>query len=226
MTILAIDSATKLMGIALADSSRVLFESVWQSENYHSVELAPAIERALLQSQTKLSKISAIAIAIGPGSYTGLRIGLALAKGMASALGIPLIPIKTLDILAAGVPIEEKPLVVLIQAGRSRFNAASYSLKQGIWLADQEAYITSIEDLYDLINTPTLVSGELSSAERKKLERKKTNIHLLSPAFSIRRPAILAQLARQVNERDPATPIIGMEPQYLKSISDLSAPSS
>jgi len=139
MTIVAIDTATKSMGIALANPSFVLFENIWQSDNYHSVELAPSIRRALMQTQTKLSAISAIALAIGPGSYTGLRIGLAFAKGIATSLGIPIIPIKTLDILAAGVAIDDKPLIALIQAGRSRFNAASYSAKEGHWLPEQEA---------------------------------------------------------------------------------------
>ena len=223
MTFLAIDTASKSMGIALADSSRVLFESVWQSKNYHSVELAPAIERALSQTRIEMSALKAIALAIGPGSYTGLRIGLALAKGMATSLGIPLIPIKTLDIMAAGIAPEDKPLIVLIQAGRSRFNAGMYAAKEGQWQPKQEAYLTIFDDLYESINTPTLVCGEFSSSERKKLARKKTNIHLLSPAFSVRRPAILAQLARQAVKSEPAPSIIGLEPHYLKSIADLSA---
>lgn len=225
MTILAIDTATKSIGIALADSSRVLFESIWQSENYHSVELAPAIHRALEQTQIEVGGLSAIAVAIGPGSYTGLRIGLALAKGMAYSLGISLIPIKTLDILAAGIAVEEKPLIVLIQAGRTRFNAATYMAKDGAWIADQEAHITTIDDLYESIVKPTLVCGELSSTERKKLERKKTNINLVSPAFSVRRPAILAQLAFQDAQARPSVSMIGLEPEYLKSIADLSTSS-
>ena len=80
---------------------------LWHSQNYHTVELAPSIQHALAQASLKQGDLKAIAVAIGPGSYTGLRIGLALAKGLAFAERLSLIPIPTLDVLAAGQPIQK-----------------------------------------------------------------------------------------------------------------------
>ncbi|NLX43424.1 MAG: tRNA (adenosine(37)-N6)-threonylcarbamoyltransferase complex dimerization subunit type 1 TsaB, partial [Chloroflexi bacterium] len=104
--ILAIDTATRTASIALYDASGILAEETWHSQNRHSVELMPAIQRLAERQGVKLGDLSAVAVALGPGSFTGLRIGLSAAKGLCLALDIPLIGIPTLMIAAyaAGDP--------------------------------------------------------------------------------------------------------------------------
>ncbi len=217
MTILAIDTASRSMGLALYQADRVLYESSWHSDNYHTVELAPAIKGAFAQAGISRKKISAIALAIGPGSYTGLRIGLALAKGMAFPLGIPIVPVPTLDILAAGHPVEDLPLIALIQAGRGRLSAANYTAQDGKWQQEQAPYLISIDDLYESTNHPTIICGELLVPERKKLARKKKSILLASSALSVRRPALLAELAHELLEMNQEFPMLALAPEYLQS---------
>jgi len=78
--LLALDTSTRMVGLALYNGVQVLSETVWLSRDFHTVELAPAIASMLTRSEIKTTDLSALAVAIGPGSFTGLRIGLAFAK--------------------------------------------------------------------------------------------------------------------------------------------------
>ena len=99
--LLALDTSTSQLGLALYDGERLLAERLWVSKVRHTVELAPAVEQILQQSGLALSALTALGVALGPGSFTSLRVGLAFAKGLAFSLTLPLIGISTLAILAA-----------------------------------------------------------------------------------------------------------------------------
>ena len=79
---LAIDTATDMAGIAVCHAERVVSERTWSSRRHHTRQLAPAVADALVEAGLGVADLEGIAVAIGPGSYTGLRIGLSLAKGL------------------------------------------------------------------------------------------------------------------------------------------------
>ena len=133
--LLAIDTSTSWTGLALYDGTNVLGELCWTTRNHHTVELAPAVSRLLQQNGLSANKIECIGVALGPGSFTSLRIGLALAKGMALSLKIPLVGVPTLDFLAAAQPICDLPLAALLQAGRGRLALVWYAAQNGRWQA-------------------------------------------------------------------------------------------
>jgi tRNA threonylcarbamoyladenosine biosynthesis protein TsaB len=218
MTILAIDTATKTIGIGLVRAEEILYEKTWRSDNFHTVELAPAVKAAFKEASIRKGAIRTIAIANGPGSYTGLRIGLAFAKGFAFNKLLKIAPIPTLDILAAGHPLAERQLIAIIQAGRGRLNAAHYEAKKDNWQLTKSPYITTLDDLYSSINTPAILCGELSVAERKRLRRKHKMVQISAPALGVRRPAILGQLALNSASESSSR---GLTPEYLKTQADL-----
>ena len=223
MTTLAIDTATRTIGIGIARADEVLYEKSWRSDNFHTVELAPAAKLAFKESGLRKRAIKHIAIAIGPGSYTGLRIGLAFAKGFAFGPSLPIIPVPTLDILAAGHPLDERQLLAIIQAGRGRLNAQAYQAKDGAWQAQGEAYLTTLEEIYAAVKKPTLLCGELSAEQRKRLGRKHKLVQLAPPALSLRRPAVLAHLGIQALESEEAPASSALSPNYLKTAANLPA---
>jgi tRNA threonylcarbamoyladenosine biosynthesis protein TsaB len=94
--LLAIDTSTQTMGIALYNEPTVIGEMMWVTASHHTVELAPAVEDLLRHCSVQVMDLQAIAVALGPGSFTSLRIGLALAKGMSLSLHIPVIGIPIL----------------------------------------------------------------------------------------------------------------------------------
>lgn len=192
--LLALDTSTQTAGLALYDGERVLSEIIWTSRDFHTVELAPAILDAIQKSGKKIDKVEAVAVALGPGSFTGLRIGLALAKGIALARHLPVIGIPSLDILAYAQPLVNLPLAAILRAGRGRLAIDWYQAEKKGWISQNKLDVTTAEQLVELIETPTLVAGELNEDERHILRRKKKLIDLASPAHSLRRPGYLAEL--------------------------------
>jgi len=192
--LLALDTSTRMVGLALYNGVQVLSETVWLSRDFHTVELAPAIASMLTRSEIKTTDLSALAVAIGPGSFTGLRIGLAFAKGLALAHSLPLVGVPSLDILAAAQPVQEQALVAVLRAGRGRLAVGWYQPSDGGWRAKGQIHALTAQELNERIQEPTLVCGELDEEELRLLARKRKNVILAPVAQSLRRPAWLAEL--------------------------------
>ncbi len=161
--ILAIDTATRWTGIGLHDGSAVIAEHGWRSVNTQTIELTPAIGQMMKRAKLDTAELKAIAVAIGPGSYTGLRVGLAVAKGLALAHQVPLIGVPTLDIVAASIGPRTGHLLVSAEAGRKRVCAGFYRWNESTgWQAMDTPVIETWQNLLAEIDTPTTCVGEIS----------------------------------------------------------------
>jgi len=211
--LLVVDTSTAQVGLALYDGTQVPGEMTWTTRQHHTTELAPALAGLLDRSGNSMDTVSALGVAIGPGSFTSLRVGLSFIKGLALARSLPIIGIPTLDILAAAQPILKKPLVAVIQAGRGRIALGWYKCVKNEWQAEGGARSGTVDELIREIRSPTLIAGELTSEERRRLTQK--NVILATPANCVRRPSILAGLAwtrLQENKIDEAA---SLAPIYL-----------
>ncbi len=103
--LLAVDTSTQQVGLAIHDGAQVIGEMNWRSKNHHTVEVATAIDHLFTRTGLQRDQLTGLAVALGPGSFTSLRIGMALVKGLALALHIPVVGIPTHDILASIQPI-------------------------------------------------------------------------------------------------------------------------
>ena len=193
--LLAVDTSTAQIGIALYDGTQVLAESVWISKQHHTTQLAPALAGLLSRADVSMDMVSALGVALGPGSFTSLRVGLALVKGIALARKLPVIGISTMDVIAVAQPLSKIPLAVVLQAGRGKLALGFYKSSKIGWQAQGPARVVTVDALADEIESPTIIAGELFAEERQRLARKKVNIKLASPAQCVRRPAVLAELA-------------------------------
>ena len=193
--LLAVDTSTAQVGIAVYDGAQVLGEYIWRSRQHHTVELAPAIAELLGRCGLTMDDMRALGVALGPGSFTSLRVGLSLVKGLALACELPLIGIPTLDIYAAGQPASELPLLTAIQAGRGRLAIGWYKSTENGWQAQGPARVVPIDGLLGEIEMPSLVCGEFSAEERERLTLNPLQIRLVPAARSVRRPSLLAELA-------------------------------
>lgn len=210
--ILALDTSTRTASIAIyGEKEGVVSELTWRSSNHHTVELTPYLDLLLGQNPNELA---GIAVALGPGSFTGLRVGLSLAKGFALAQGIPLIGIPTLDALAYSQSHQPLPICALLEAGRGRICAALY---EEVTLHRVSDYLlTTVEGLSSEITRPTLVCGEIDEMGRAILEKRLGDrAVIVSSAGSLRRAGYLAELGWERLQRgkvdDPRT----LEPLYL-----------
>lgn len=125
--ILNIDTALEKASVCLAKDDTILQTAVSENQKDHASWLHPAINELLKKNKLTANDLDAVAVSIGPGSYTGLRVGMSAAKGLCYALNIPLIAISTLKILAHAVLGEAADLIVpSIDARRMEIFAAIY----------------------------------------------------------------------------------------------------
>jgi len=215
--ILAIDTATDWVGLALHDGATVLAEFGWRSRRTQTVELAPAVAQLWSRTGVAPSDLNAVAVAIGPGSYTGLRVGLALAKGIALAQKLPLVGVPTLDIVAAAVCRLETDLVVVAAAGRTRLWAGQYqwAAKRG-WERIGEPMLTTWEELTARLQLPVAYAGEIDATADKLLRRANRAALIAPPAESVRRAAMLAEIGWQRWKRKQTDAAESLAPLYLR----------
>jgi tRNA threonylcarbamoyladenosine biosynthesis protein TsaB len=216
--LLALDTSTKLAGIALYDGARGLIaEYNWHSANRHTVELMPQVAAMMAQANAKPADLRAVAVALGPGSFTGLRVALAAAKGLALANDLTLLGVPTLDAVAYPHQSQPAPVVALVQAGRGRVCWAIYAHGPGGWANQGPFRVSTVAEMAATIVRPVVFAGELLPADQETLTGLlgRTRAHFLPPALTLRRAGYLAELAwkRFANGEadDPAT----LNPIYL-----------
>jgi len=212
--LLAVDTSTAQVGLALYDGSQVLSEMMWTTRQHHTSELSPALAGLLKRCGLTMNALTAVSVATGPGSFTSLRVGLSLVKGIALARNLPVVGIPTLDVIAAIQPPAEYPLIVALQAGRTRIAFGLYKNQGSGWQAEGPVRSGTVDELLREIEDPTLVAGELTSEERKKFSKKK-KIQLASPAYCMRRPSMLAELAWKRLQDDEVDDAASLAPIYL-----------
>jgi len=126
MITLALETSTAAGSVALADENGTLAESVEPEGLTHSKTMIPAVQRLLNQAGLSVEDLDLIAVTVGPGSFTGLRIGLSAAKGLAWAAGKPLVGVPSLDTLAQNLPPGSHQFCPMIDARKGEVYAALY----------------------------------------------------------------------------------------------------
>ena len=220
--LLAIDTATHHSSLALFDGRSLVIEETWQSANNHTVELAPAIVKLFERTNTPLDGLNALAVCTGPGTFTGLRIGVALAKGLAAARALPLVGMTTMDILALSQPPLQGGLVTVVQAGRGRIIAATHQWRKGRWSSRAEPQLMNWDTLVQSIDGPASITGEIDDEGHAALAAAQANgipITIVPPAYRLRRAGFLAQeawvrLHESGGEGYPAETVV---PVYVKT---------
>lgn len=216
-TMLAIDTATEFASIALYDEmSGIIAESSWRTAMNHTVELMPTVVRSLHRQGLPPQRLDGVAVALGPGSFTGLRIGLSVAKGLCLALLLPIVGIPTLDIVAYAHFEQDLPICAILQAGRGRICAAFYKREEGAWLRTSDYQLATVDELLGQAEKPTLFCGEIDGRLRQSLTAIGPDRAVIaSPASSLRRAGYLAELGGKRLQQTGGDDLASLEPLYL-----------
>lgn len=212
--LLGVDTSTQAVGIAIYDGSQILCEDSWISRRFHTVELAKAVSENLSRAGLLISDLDVLGVAIGPGSFTGLRIGLALIKGIAYTHQLPVIGVPTLDITARAVPPSDQKLAAVLQAGRSRLAVGWYRSLDGRWTSEGKIENLTLDELIARIDQPCILTGELSREIRQLLKNHKF-IKPVEPTLAMRSPKYLAELAWERWQAGDVDDVLGLKPYYL-----------
>lgn len=219
--ILGIDTSTDMTGIALYRRDKgVVAELTWLSRREQTTQLLPAISSLMTQVNVVPTELTGLAVATGPGSFSGVRIGLSTAKSLAHALSVPVWGVPTLDALAfMHAAVTAARVCAVLQLGRGRLAWALYRTRGAQWQRLSEYESGTGEEMSDYIMRasegasnalPVLFCGELDEAARASLITRLGTMALIAPgAASLRRASFLVELALQREAKceadDPAT---------------------
>jgi tRNA threonylcarbamoyladenosine biosynthesis protein TsaB len=165
-TILAVDTSTEACSVALQIGNETIAQYADEPRS-HSRLLMPMVQQVLAEAQIKVNQLDAIGVSIGPGSFTGLRIGFAAVQGMAYGADIPVTPVSTLELIAATFRrqqnIQAGDIITLLDARMSEFNLGRYRLDKDNQIVALEAdQLVSTEQALELIkaNQPSAIIGD------------------------------------------------------------------
>ncbi|MEI6776191.1 MAG: tRNA (adenosine(37)-N6)-threonylcarbamoyltransferase complex dimerization subunit type 1 TsaB [Chloroflexales bacterium] len=213
--LLAIDTATTITGLALCDEGEILAECVWTSGRHHSAQLMPQMDLLLRHVGVGRESLRAVAVALGPGSWSGLRVGLSVAKGVALAGGMPIIGVSSLEALAYQQQRGGVPIYPLIRLGRDRFASAEFAFDNGIERRSPDHNI-GLDTLCAEVVDRALFCGDLNAAVRGQIQAILGERAIFpSPAATLRRPGFLAELAWQRFQSGACDDSVALEPIYL-----------
>jgi len=213
MTELSIDTASEMASVALSREGILAAEITWRCRANHTVELLPTVDRLLAQAGVERASLSAVFVTTGPGMYTGLRVGVAVAKGLARALGTPLIGVGRLEIDAYQHATYPGTVVAVHRAGRGEFAWASYAACP--WREVEPPQLSRPGEMAQRIAGPALVVGEVDARLREALAAL-PGVSLAPAAISVRRAGTLAHLGyRRLEEGALSEPAL-LRPVYLR----------
>ncbi len=215
--LLALETATRVMSVALLDGDRVVAEISSDDARVHSERLLPAIDRLLDLAGTRLDAVGAFAISIGPGSFTGLRIGLATLKALAFDETRPLAAVPTLAALCAAAAGAPGPVAALLDARRGEMYAAAVAsagdaeptlLRDSVFTPEELAAVLPPET--------TLVIGEDAEPAAARLRLLRPDLRALPPAACAARAGRVGRLARMLLADGRALPAAELVPRYVR----------
>jgi tRNA threonylcarbamoyladenosine biosynthesis protein TsaB len=160
MRLLAIETATAAQSVAFFEEDRLLAEISFEAKAHRGGLLLPAVDRLLKQAGIAAKDLDAVAVSVGPGSFTGLRVGLATAKGLALGTGALLVGVPTLEVLAEGYAVPDVTICALLDARRGEVFMALF---KRVGAGGAETRLERVSP--DAVLTPAAVQSVLARAE-------------------------------------------------------------
>ncbi len=219
MTILGMDTATLVSSVAIVTENRVLAELTAETRYTHSETLVPHIEEVMRLADVKREELSAVAVSLGPGSFTGLRIGLAAAKAMAYALKIPLVGVPTSEVLAAAFASPGARIAPLIDAQKGNAYFSLYQQRENGLVCEREVAVAAPEEIagvIDGIQEPVMLAGDFARKFMAKVDELPKNAMLAPMTHLMPRASLAAARGLIRLERGEGKGPMELEPIYIR----------
>jgi tRNA threonylcarbamoyladenosine biosynthesis protein TsaB len=216
MKLLAVESSTLSGGAALLDGDRLLGEITLNIAITHSERLLSAVDRLLADCGLAPTDLEGLAVSVGPGSFTGLRVGLATIKGLAMALDLPVAPVPTLDALAARLPFADAPVCPILDARKGEVYLSLYRWR-GDGMVRERDYLALPPELAAAeLAAPVILLGDGIEACLPWLGRLGDGVRLAPPALRLPSAAAVAQLGHAVLSAGGGVEAEAVAPLYLR----------
>lgn len=220
MKILALDSSGLVASAAIVENDVTIAEYTINHKKTHSQTLLPMLDEIKQMTELELSTIDAIAIACGPGSFTGLRIGSATAKGLGLALDIPIIPVPTVDSLAYNLYGSQKLICPLMDARRNQVYTGLYTFEGEKLVTLAEQCAVDISEIIDKINETgkevIFLGDGVSVYEEKIKELTQVKFYMAPACCNRQRAACVASLGEKLYRLGVVQSAAEHAPDYLR----------
>jgi len=160
LKILGIDTSSKFLNIALSEDKDIIKEESYLLDRKHASWLVPKIKELLRKSRVSINKIDAFIIGLGPGSFTGLRIGVSAIKGFGVASGKPCVGVASIDAIACNAKENDRDIVPIIDAKRGQVYSAIYRRKGGLVVRLSDYLVLPIDKLISSIKSEAVFLGD------------------------------------------------------------------
>jgi len=216
MRLLALETATLAGGAALLEDGRLVGESRLNIALTHSERLMAMVDRLLQDCGWEASSLRGLAVSIGPGSFTGLRVGAATAKGLALALDLPVAPVPTLDALAATLPFADAPVCPLLDARKGEVYCSLYRWSGTAMVREWDYLAVPPAEAAARLAPPVIVLGDGVAACRPHLARLGAGLREAPPAQSLPSAAVVGALGHAILSAGAGIPAERLAPLYLR----------
>ena len=220
MKILAVDTSSMMGSVALIDDDKIIAEQLLNIRITHSERFISSIETILESAETDIKSIDGFGVAIGPGSFTGLRIGLAAVKGFAFTLDKPVVGVSTLRALALNAGISGFPVAALLDARRGEYYLGIYQFENDKIIARLEDKVLPpdqvIKEVQALKEKVIFVGDGLYSLKGLIKEKLKGRALIPPPSIIHPRASNIAWLALKRLEKNDSDDIDKLVPNYIR----------
>ncbi|MDY6826549.1 MAG: tRNA (adenosine(37)-N6)-threonylcarbamoyltransferase complex dimerization subunit type 1 TsaB [Bacillota bacterium] len=223
LLILGLDTTTLSCSVALLQDDRLLAEMTTSIKKTHSERLMPMLDTLLKEAGLEREELQAVAAAAGPGSFTGLRIGVSTARALAQGLGIPAVPVCTLEALAEAAISPGALICPLLDARRSQVYSALYRRSPEepypleTLLEPQALALDELAKALRSCDGPVIFLGEGLHSYTNALREALPGQAVIAPApYRVCRAALVACRARLILQKDPEAPYEKLLPIYLR----------
>jgi tRNA threonylcarbamoyladenosine biosynthesis protein TsaB len=216
MKLLGVESATLSGGVALLDGDRLLGEITLNIAITHSERLMSAVDRLLADCGLAPADLDGLAVSVGPGSFTGLRVGLATVKALAMALDLPVAAVPTLDALAARLPFADAPVCPILDARKGEVYLSLYRWREGGMAREWDYLALPPELAAARLDAPVILLGDGIEACRPWLSRLGAGVRMAPPAQRLPSAAAVAGLGRAALAAGAGVGAESLAPLYLR----------
>ncbi len=219
MKILAIETSGQTASAALAEEDKLIAEFTLNYKMTHSQTIMPMLDIITKMTELELNTVDYIACASGPGSFTGLRIGAATAKGLSHGLNVPVVPVPTLDALAYNVFDTDKIVCPIMDARRQQVYTAFYHWRENKLVRLSEHTAEAIEKVMDMamaFQKEIIFLGDGVPVHRKRLEECGGSFCFAPASCNMQRAASVASLAMELVRDGKAVKGEDFAPFYLR----------
>ncbi|MGD0541070.1 MAG: tRNA (adenosine(37)-N6)-threonylcarbamoyltransferase complex dimerization subunit type 1 TsaB [Tepidisphaeraceae bacterium] len=213
---LAIETSGNIGSVALAQDGKTLLDDTFPHGLQHAARIIPAIDALCKKLNWTSADLDEIYVSAGPGSFTGLRIGITMAKTLAMVTGSKLVSVPSVRVLAENAPADAKNVVIVLDAKRDQIFTAVFARSTAGWTQLHPAQLSSLTEILSKCPRPVHLIGEGIPYHRKFIPASDSGIHIADESLWRPQARIVAKIGWQMAREGNFTDALAVRPIYIR----------